>query len=167
MSEENSASALIKQLNLAPHPEGGWYRETWRAPPVVPDPNDGTENARHNDARSAGTAILFLLKAGECSHWHKVDAQEIWLWHSGDPIDLQVAPSDHGPIQTILLGGDVAGGQALQGVVPHEAWQSARTQPSSYSEFGYSLVSCVVVPGFEFAGFTLAKPGWKPGCGSP
>ena len=89
MSEENSASALIKQLNLAPHPEGGWYRETWRAPPVVPDPNDGTESARHNDARSAGTAILFLLKAGECSHWHKVDAQEIWLWHSGDPIEAR------------------------------------------------------------------------------
>ncbi len=144
----DSAAALIEQLQLAPHPEGGWYRETWRGEPGP-------------DGRARGTAILFLLRAGEASHWHTVDAAELWLWQAGDPIELRLAASDAGPARAVVLGSDFAAGQRLQGLVaPHE-WQAARGWGAR--EHGYSLVSCVVVPGFDFAGFTLAAPGWEPG----
>lgn len=138
-----SPAALIAQLKLAPHPEGGWYRETWRAesPP-------GT--------RAAATAILFLLESHQRSHWHRVDASEIWLWHQGDPLLLEIAPGDAGPITATRLGDD-----AMQAVVPPDHWQAAR--PLDSGAHGYTLVSCVVAPGFEFAGFTLAPPGWEPG----
>lgn len=142
------AAQLIARLGLQPHPEGGWYRELWR----------GDAGA---DGRATATSIHFLLAAGERSHWHKVDAAEIWLWHAGDPLHLLVAPGDHGPIETLLLGPDVAGGQRLQHtIVPHE-WQAA--EPAAGGTHGYTLVSCVVAPGFDFAGFTLAPPGWEPG----
>lgn len=144
----DSAGHLIEQLGLAAHPEGGWYRETWRG-------------EAGPDGRAGGTAILFLLRAGEASHWHTVDAAELWLWQAGDPLELRLAASDAGPVRSVILGGDVASGQHLQGLVaPHE-WQAAR----GYGEprHGYSLVSCVVVPGFDFAGFTLAPSGWEPG----
>jgi predicted cupin superfamily sugar epimerase len=144
----DSAAELIEQLGLAAHPEGGWYRETWRGEPG-------------SDGRASGTAILFLLRAGEASHWHTVDAAELWLWQAGDPLELRLAAGDEGPVRSVILGSDVAAGQHLQGLVaPHE-WQAAR----SYGEavHGYSLVSCVVVPGFDFAGFVLAPPGWEPG----
>lgn len=142
--------ALIEQLGLAAHPEGGWYKETWRG---APGP----------DGRASGTAILFLLRAGEASHWHTVDAAELWLWQAGDPIELRLAASAAGPVRSVILGSDVAGGQALQGLVAPGEWQAAR--PANAPEHGYSLVSCVVVPGFDFAGFTLAPPGWEPGQG--
>ncbi|MDP5104130.1 MAG: cupin domain-containing protein [Erythrobacter sp.] len=149
---DDSAAGLIEQLALAGHPEGGWYRETWRGQPGP-------------DGRATGTAIIFLLRAGEASHWHTVDAAELWLWQAGDPLELRLAASDAGPVRSVILGGDVAAGQALQGLVaPHE-WQAARS--AGAPQFGYSLVSCVVVPGFDFAGFTLAPPGWEPGEGSP
>ncbi|MEO0643018.1 MAG: cupin domain-containing protein [Pseudomonadota bacterium] len=144
------AAALIEQLKLAPHPEGGWYRETWRA-------------AGRTDGRAGGTAILFLLRAGESSHWHTVDAEEMWLWQGGDPLTLRIAASEAGPVETIALGGDIGAGQALQGLVPTKAWQAAQALPPGEGAFGYSLVSCLVVPGFDFAGFTLAPPGWGPG----
>lgn len=144
----DSAQTLIEQLRLLPHPEGGWYRETWRA-------------AAAGGERAGGTAIIFLLKSDEASHWHKVDADELWIWQGGDALDLRIAASDEGPADTIRLGGDVAAGEQLQGLVPTGAWQSAR--PASGGMAGYCLVSCVVVPGFDFAGFELAPPGWEPG----
>lgn len=148
----DSAARLIEQLGLAAHPEGGWYRETWRGAPGA-------------DGRATGTAIIFLLKAGEASHWHTVDAAELWLWQAGDPVELRLAASDAGPVRSVILGADVSAGQQLQGLVaPHE-WQAARPALALGGEavHGYSLVSCVVVPGFDFAGFTLAAPGWEPG----
>ena len=147
MSHETSARALIEQLDLQPHPEGGWYKETWKGPP-------------RDDGRADGTAILFLLQAGE--HWHTVDAEEMWLWQGGDPLTLRIAPGDEGPVEAIRLGGDVAAGERLQGFVPTMAWQSAEALAPGEGAHGYSLVSCVVVPGFDFAGFTLAEPGWEP-----
>jgi len=126
------AQALIARHGLQPHPEGGWYRETWRAE---------TEPG----ARSAGTAILFLLEEGQGSHWHKVDAAELWFWHAGAPLDLGIGDT------TVML--DAANPQAL---VPAGEWQAARPRE------GWAFVSCVVVPGFDFAGFTLAPPGWEP-----
>lgn len=143
----SEARALIERLGLAPHPEGGWYRETWRAPA-----EDG--------ARASATAIHFLLEAGQSSHWHKVDAAEIWLWHAGDPLTLSLAESDDAPVTTVTLGPDVAGGMAVQHVIEPHYWQAAR--PAG-DEHGYVLVSCIVSPGFEFPGFVLAEEGWSPG----
>lgn len=134
--------AVAERLRLAPHPEGGWYRETWRAPGV-------------GDARSQGTAILFLLEYGRRSHWHRVDADELWLWHAGSPLDLLIEGSE-GAIERVLLGGDVLAGQAPQARVPAGRWQATE------APHGWGLVSCVVVPGFDFAGFELAAPGWSP-----
>lgn len=146
----DSAARLIEQLGLTAHPEGGWYRETWRG---APGP----------DGRASGTAIIFLLRSGEASHWHTVDAAELWLWQAGDPVELRLAPSDAGPVRSVILGADGGAGQALQGLVAPGEWQAAR--PFGAGEHGYSLVFCVVVPGFDFAGFTLAPPGWEPGQG--
>lgn len=140
------AEAAIAALGLAPHPEGGWYAETWRDAPA-----DGS--------RGAGTAIVFLLGADETSHWHRVDATEIWLHHAGAPLDLLVADDDGGPVRTVRLGPDLAAGHRPQGVVPAGAWQAARPVG------GAVLVGCTVSPAFSFAGFTLAPPGWEPGPG--
>jgi predicted cupin superfamily sugar epimerase len=142
----STARAIIERLELEPHPEGGWYRETWRAPAV-----DGS--------RASATAIHFLLEAGQRSHWHRVDAAEIWLWHGGDPVELSLAQAGHCPVETIRLGGGVLDGESPQHVIPPHWWQAA--QPAR-GPCGYSLVSCIVSPGFEFAGFTLAEPGWTP-----
>jgi len=135
------AGRLIASLDLAPHPEGGWFRETWRAPAA-----DG--------ARAASTAILFLLPAGEVSRWHKVDADEIWLHHGGAPLAL--AAAGEAGLETATLGADVARGETLQFVVPAGVWQAAKPLGP------WSLVACVVAPGFDFAGFTLAPPGQAP-----
>ncbi|MEM6907420.1 MAG: cupin domain-containing protein [Pseudomonadota bacterium] len=147
LAKENSAHDLIEQLQLEAHPEGGWYRETWRG-------------AADGSGRARGTAIVFLLKAGESSHWHRVDADELWLWQGGDPLELSIAEDDSGPVQTITLGAASPGLERLQGLVPQGAWQSASPRQGTA---GYCLVSCVVVPGFDFAGFELAPPQWKPG----
>ncbi|WP_292962030.1 MULTISPECIES: cupin domain-containing protein [unclassified Novosphingobium] len=143
-----AAPSLIATLGLSPHPEGGWYRETWRAPA-----QPGT--------RAAATAILFLLEAGQASHWHRVDAAEIWLWHGGDALDLRIAAHDHAAPATHRLGPDVTTGHSVQAVVPEQHWQAA--SPVAGGPHGYTLVSCVVAPAFEFSGFTLAPPGWEPG----
>lgn len=132
-----SATQIIKALGLQPHPEGGWYRQTWAA---------------ENDGRPEGTCIYFLLADGEASHWHKVDATEIWFYHAGAPLVLSLSTSDAGPVEDKLLGSDVLNGQAGHAVVPKDAWQSARTTGD------YTLVSCTVTPGFQFDGFTLAAP---------
>jgi uncharacterized protein len=132
-----SADEIIAKLGLQPHPEGGWYRQTWVGPLV--------------DGRASGTAILFLLKREERSHWHRVDADEIWLWHAGAPLVLSLgvdAASD------VRLGPDVLGGEVVQAVVPAGWWQTAR------STGDWTLVSCTVSPGFRFEGFELAPPGW-------
>lgn len=136
---------LIERLGLAPHPEGGWYRETWREP------------GHHGTAvRGHATAIYFLLEAGQRSHWHRVDAAEMWLFHLGGPVALSLAASDAGPVETILIGGDIAAGQRPQALVPAGWWQAAEAHD------GWALLSCVVAPGFDFAGFELAAPGWHP-----
>ena len=135
--------AIIRTLHLKPHPEGGWYRETWR-----------TESA--TDGRSAGTAIYFLLEAGQRSHWHRVDADELWLWHAGATLEVLVAEENSAEIRVFRLGGDVLGGYSPQCLVPASRWQSTEART------GWALVSCIVVPGFEFSGFELAPPGWSP-----
>ena len=136
-----TAERIITELGLAPHPEGGWYRQTWAAEAAPGE-------------RPAGTSILFLLKAGERSHWHRVDAAEIWHFHAGAPLRLLVAESAAGPAARHLLGPDVLSGQRPQFVVPAGHWQSAQ------STGAYSLVGCTVSPGFRFEGFELAPPGF-------
>ncbi|WP_299774583.1 cupin domain-containing protein [uncultured Tateyamaria sp.] len=133
-----TAEQIIAHLNLQPHPEGGHYRQTWVA---------------ENDGRPTGTCIYFLLAAGEQSHWHKVDATEIWLYHAGAPLILSMSSSDTGPAQDHVLSPDLNKG-APQLIVPEGHWQAAR------SAGDYTLVSCTVSPGFQFEGFTLADPGF-------
>jgi predicted cupin superfamily sugar epimerase len=132
------AAAVIQALGLQPHPEGGHYRETWRDMPV-----DG--------GRGAGTAILFLLRAGERSHWHRVDAAELWLWQAGAPLLLHV-----GATEQAVLGPRLEAGEALQRVIPKDCWQAANSLGD------WTLCSCVVTPAFAFAGFELAPPDWQP-----
>lgn len=134
-----TADAIIAHLNLSPHPEGGYYRQTWIA---------------DNAGRPTGTCIYFLLKSGEASHWHTVDATEIWLYHAGAPLILSVSAADTGPATDHTLGPDVLAGQSPQIIVSERHWQAARTTGD------YTLVSCTVSPGFDFAGFHLAAPGF-------
>lgn len=133
--------AVIIHLALTPHPEGGWYRETVR----LSSPGGG---------RDAMTAILFLLEQGQRSHWHRVDAAELWLWHAGAPLALHV--DDGTATQTHHLGPGLTGAHVAQALVPPHAWQSAEASE------GWALVSCIVTPAFDFAGFELASPGWSP-----
>jgi len=130
----STAEQIIAALGLQPHPEGGWYRQTWVGP---------------GDDRPSGTAILFLLRAGERSHWHRVDADEIWIFNAGAPLTLSLGTDR---ARQVELGPDVLGGQVVQAVVPKGWWQAAR------SNGAWSLVSCTVSPGFRFAGFDLAPP---------
>lgn len=125
---------IIAHLDLAPHPEGGHYRQTWIA---------------ENPGRPTGTCIYFLLQAGERSHWHSVDAVEIWHYHAGAPLILSLAESLEGPARDHLLTPDLRSG-APQLIVREGHWQSARSTGT------HTLVSCTVCPGFTFAGFTLA-----------
>ncbi len=141
---ENEAARLIRKLGLSRHPEGGWYRETLRVPSAA-------------GGRGQATAILFLLEEGQRSHWHLVDATEIWLWHAGAPLALGTAQTGAEEAAWLTLGPDVLAGETVQAVIPAGHWQAAN------AEKGWALVSCVVAPAFEFAGFELAPPGWKPG----
>jgi predicted cupin superfamily sugar epimerase len=144
MENSAEAKALITALGLAPHPEGGWYRETLRLP-------------AEGGGRAQATAIQFLLEAGSSSHWHRVDATEIWLWHAGAPLSLGQAPHGADKARWTRLGPDILSGERVQAVVPAGHWQAA------IAEGGWALVSCIVAPGFEFDGFELAAPGWRPG----
>lgn len=140
MSDE--ADDLIRELNLRPHPEGGHFREVFR-------------DVRGVDNRARSTAIYFLLRAGETSHWHRIDVCEVWHWYRGAPLALSIAPGRGVPIEHIL-GNDIAAGQRPQLVVPERAWQSARTLG------GYTLAGCTVAPGFDFDRFELAPDGFAP-----
>ncbi len=138
-----TAAAIIEKLGLASHPEGGWFRETWRTPCSAGE-------------RADTTAILFLLESHDRSHWHKVDAAELWLWHAGAPLVLSMSADANGPVRKYTLGPDVLSDEMPQILVPDNHWQAA--QPVN----GWALVSCVVSPGFEFSGFELAPKGWTP-----
>ena len=133
-----TADDIIARLGLQPHPEGGHFRQTWEA--AAP-------------GRAHATCIHFLLKAGEVSHWHRVDADEVWLWHGGADLVLSLSATEAGPATDHILTADLTRGTP-QIVVPKDHWQAAR------STGDYTLVSCVVAPGFRFAGFTLAAPGF-------
>jgi uncharacterized protein len=137
-----TATEIIARLDLKPHPEGGHYRETFR---------DVSVDA---DGRSRSTAIYFLLARGERSHWHRVDAVEVWHYHAGDALILQIA--DDGGLRSIRLGADLAAGEVPQAIVPAYAWQAAESTGE------WTLVGCTVAPGFEFAKFELAPKDWEP-----
>ncbi len=139
----SDAAAIIARLGLTPHPEGGHYRETFRH---IPD----------EGGRGAMTSIYFLLQQGEVSAWHKVDAAEIWHYYAGAPLALSLSP-DGRAAATHTLGPDLASGQTPQLVVPAGAWQSAQSRGA------WTLVGCTVGPAFEFHGFEMAPPGWRPG----
>lgn len=137
-----TAAEVIARLDLAPHPEGGHYRETFR------------DTRTDSDGRAASTAICFLLARGERSHWHRIDAVEIWHHYAGDPLTLQIA--DDSGVRDVRLGADLAGGEMPQAVVPAHAWQAAESCGD------WTLVGCTVAPGFDFAAFELAPSGWTP-----
>jgi len=138
-----TADDVIRLLDLKPHPEGGHFREMFR-------------DARQVDGeRAASTAIYFLLARGERSHWHRVDAVEVWHWYAGAPLELDIAQHE-GRIERVTLGNDLASGERPQGVVPAHAWQAAQTLGD------WTLVGCTVAPGFDFSGFELAPQGWSP-----
>jgi predicted cupin superfamily sugar epimerase len=130
---------IIKTLGLRPHPEGGWYSETWR----------GDETPR-----SSGTSIYFLLEAHQSSNWHRVDAVEIWHWYAGSPMELHI--HEDGETRVEILGNNIAEDQRPQRIVPKNAWQK------SIPNDGWVLVGCTVSPGFEFEGFEMAETGWEP-----
>jgi uncharacterized protein len=133
---------VVRLLDLKPHPEGGLFRETFR------------DSAEVN-GRSRSTAIYYLLRAGEVSRWHRIDAVEIWHWYAGDALELESVEGAR--IRRTILGPDLAGGHAPQRTIPARCWQSARSLGA------YTLVGCTVAPGFEYSGFELAPPGWEPG----
>jgi uncharacterized protein len=136
-----SAADIVRLLELKPHPEGGHYRETFRDPRMI-------------DGRSVSTAIYFLLTRGERSHWHCIDATEVWHYYAGAPLALSIA--DAGGSTTMRLGAGLAAGEQPQAVVPPGMMQSAESLGA------WTLVGCTVAPGFEFAGFTLAPKDWTP-----
>ena len=137
-----TAAEMIAKLGLQPHPEGGHFRETFRDPRTIED-------------RAASTAILFLLARGERSHWHRIDAVEIWHYYAGAPLRLSIV--DGAQEEIIRLGPDVHAGEAPQATVPARAWQAAESLGD------WTLVGCTVAPGFDFAGFELAPKDWRPG----
>jgi predicted cupin superfamily sugar epimerase len=138
------AADIIRLLDLAPHPEGGHFRETFR------------DSGALGGDRAASTAIYFLLARGERSHWHRVDAVEVWHWYAGSPLVLETATRDGGPVLRTTLGPDLAAGERPQAVVPARAWQAAKSLGD------WTLVGCTVAPGFVFAGFEMAAKDWSP-----
>jgi predicted cupin superfamily sugar epimerase len=139
-----TADDVVRTLGLQPHPEGGWFRETFR-------------DALGTDGRAASTAIYYLLAAGQRSHWHRViDAAEAWHFHAGAPLDLRIAPFGGGAAKALTLGPGLATGERPQAIVPAGDWQSAASLGA------WTLVGCTVAPGFEFSRFELAPAGWEP-----
>lgn len=146
---EYTAAEIIRLLDLKPHPEGGHYRETFRDASFRGHPGD-------ERARDLSTAIYFLLARGERSHWHRVDAAEVWHYYAGAPLTLEIADTDEGPARSLRLGIDLSAGESPQVVVPPRAWQAAETLGD------WTLAGCTVAPGFDFTGFELAPKGWTP-----
>ena len=142
MDAPATAAGIVAQLGLKPHPEGGHYRETFR---------DSRTDA---SGRAASTAILFLLARGERSHWHRIDAVEVWHYYAGHPLTLQIA--DAAGQRSVSIGPDLAAGKVPQAIVPPQAWQAAE------SSGDWTLVGCTVAPGFEFSKFELAPKDWEP-----
>jgi len=143
MPEQPTAADIIARLELRPHPEGGYYRETFR------------DQRCDERGRACSTSIYFLLARGERSHWHRIDTAEIWHYYAGSALTLQIA--HEGCTQhTVRLGPDLATGERPQAIVPPSAWQSAETTGE------WTLVGCTVAPGFEFASFEMAPTGWEP-----
>ena len=142
MNQVLTAQQIIRLLALKSHPEGGHFRETFRDAGQV----DG--------ARAASTAIYFLLARGERSHWHRVDAVEVWHWYAGAPLELDIA--EEGNRRRVILGSDLLAAESPQAIVPARAWQAAQSLGD------WTLVGCTVAPGFEFAGFELAPKDWMP-----
>jgi predicted cupin superfamily sugar epimerase len=142
-----NAVEIIHRLGLRPHPEGGHYREVYRHVPA-------------GGGRGDLTVIYFLLAAGECSAWHRIDATEVWHYHAGAPLRLDIG-EEGGEIRSVTLGTDFAAGETAQGIVPPHAWQSARSLGA------WTLVGCTVAPAFLFETFEMAPEGWTPEAGKP
>lgn len=140
-----TAGEVVRLLGLQPHPEGGFFRETFRAP-------------AEGGSRAASTAIYYLLREGDVSAWHRVDADEVWHCYAGAPLELTLSQGGRDRA-TVRLGTDLAAGERPQAVVPAGAWQTARSLGA------WTLVGCTVAPAFEFSGFEMAPPGWEPGEG--
>lgn len=138
-----TADEIVRLLGLQPHPEGGQFRETFR-------------DTAGTAGRAVSTAIYYLLRAGEVSHWHRVDAAEVWHFYAGGPLALEIS-ADGRSVAAHRLGGDLAAGERPQIVVPAGAWQAATPLGD------WTLAGCTVAPGFDFAGFEMAPPGWRPG----
>ncbi len=138
-----TADEVVRRLDMQRHPEGGCFCETFR-------------DAEGTDGRAHGTAIYYLLAAGEISRWHRVDATEIWHFYAGAPLALSIS-RDGEACDEHTLGPDIASGQRPQVIVPPHAWQSAESLGA------WTLVGCTVSPGFEFSGFEMAPDGWEPG----
>lgn len=139
-----TAAEVVELLGLAPHPEGGWYRETFRDSILV------------TDGRAASSAIYFLLAAGQRSRWHRVDAAEVWHWHAGAALELNIAPPE-GLATRLRLGASLVAGERPQAIVPAGYWQQAESLGA------WTLVGCTVAPAFEFAHFEMAPKGFEPG----
>jgi uncharacterized protein len=138
-----SAAEVIRLLDLRPHPEGGHFRETFR------------DQRTDVSGRAVATAIYYLLARGERSHWHRVDAAEVWHFYAGAPLKLEIAAGD--AREVMMLGADLTAGERPQAIVPAGAWQAAESLGD------WTLIGCTVAPGFEFAGFELAPKNWSPG----
>jgi len=138
-----TAADIIEALKLEPHPEGGWYIQTF-------------QDQAGTDGRARSTAIFYLLEEGNRSHWHRVDAVEIWHYHAGAPLELSLS-LDGIESRTLVLGPEILDGQTPQGIVREGEWQSARSLGA------WTLIGCTVAPGFEFSGFEMAAPDWQPG----
>lgn len=151
MQHPLTAAEVVEALGMSPHPEGGFYKEIFRAAPTASAPAD---------ARGVATSIYFLLPAGVRSHWHTVDAVEIWNYHAGAPLDLLIS-TDEVTVERLRLGANLAGGERPQGIVPAGAWQAAE----SLGE--WTLAGCTVAPAFQFSGFRMAPEGWAPGAPLP
>ena len=144
-----AAADIVRLLDLAPHPEGGHFRETFR------------DVRRNESGRAASTAIYFLLARGERSHWHRIDAVEVWHFYAGAPLRLEIAADEAAELTVVTLGPDLAGGERPQAIVPAGAWQAAESLGA------WTLVGCTVAPGFAFERFELAPLGWRPACAKP
>lgn len=143
ISNHMTAKELIQQLRLLPHPEGGWFRETYRSKETMTNKNGAKRNVC--------TAIYFLLEGKDKSHFHRIESDETWFFHNGEPLEIVMIID--GKLQTILLGDNLLKGEILQFTVPSKTWFAAKIK----SVPGYSLVSCIVAPGFDFSDFELAE----------